>query len=197
MSTEGEDVDVLSAQYVVGLTEGEGCFLTVLRKDHRVDLRFFISQAEGNKQLLLKLKKFFSAGSVYQKKSATKGRLPAWVFEVTKRDDIYNVIIPFFKKFRLLGYKAKSFRAFEKIAEVVKGRQDTRKLSMTELRYVTRLKLNMNKHYGSPGARKSHAGWKRASNLNKAQSVKSAKLEIPEPRLKAHKCFQEYLISNY
>lgn len=153
---------MLPASYVVGLTEGEGCFLVSLRKDYRIDLRFFITQAEGNRNLLLKVWRFFKVGVVYQKKSARNGRLPAYVFEVTKRDDIYKVIIPFFKAHRFLGIKAKSFWAFCEIAKLVQGRQDTRKLNSKELSYIRKLKLGMNKHYGSPGAGKPLAGWERA-----------------------------------
>lgn len=149
---------MINASYIVGLTEGEGCFLVSLRKDNRIDLRFFIAQAEGNKDLLMLVKLFFKVGNVYQKSSAREGRLPAWVFEVTKRDDIYNVIIPFFKKHKLVGYKAKSFKAFCEIALVVQGRQDIRKLTILEQNFVRNLKGSMNKHYGSPGAGNPLAG---------------------------------------
>ncbi len=77
---------------------------------------------------------------------------------MTKRDDIYNVVIPFFETHQLRGYKAKSFAAFREIAQIVKGRQDTRKLSSKEVAYVRSLKEGMNKHYGSPGAEKPLAG---------------------------------------
>jgi hypothetical protein len=150
---EGKYV-MINPDYIVGLTEGEGCFLVSLRKDNRIDLRFFIAQAIGNKLLLGKIQKFFGIGAVYQKSNVT-GKLPAYVFEVTKRDDIYNVIIPFFKKHKLMVTKAISFAVFEEISKIVKGRQDKRKLSSKELSYITNLKSGMNKHYGSPGAVKS------------------------------------------
>ena len=145
---------MISPDYIVGLTEGEGCFLVSIRRDNRIDIRFFIGQAIGNKPLLLKVQKFFGVGTVYQK-SNVAGKLPAYVFEVSKRDDVYNVIIPFFKKHKLLGIKAISFKVFEEIAEIVKGRLDKRKLNTEELKYIIDLKSGMNKHYGSPGAVKS------------------------------------------
>jgi len=148
---------MLSSDYIVGLTEGEGCFLVCLRKNNRIDLRFFIAQAIGNKSLLEEVQKFFKVGSVYQK-SNVKGKLPAYAFEAAKRDDIYKVIIPFFKKHKLKGYKAKSFATFAEIAKIVKGRQDKRKLTLEELNYVTNLRFGMNKHYGSPGAGNPLAG---------------------------------------
>lgn len=143
---------MLSANYIVGLTDGEGCFLVSLRKDSRIDLRFFITQAIGNRELLIKVQQYFKAGIVYQKSSARQGKLPSYVFEVTKRDEIYNVIIPFFKRNQLQGSKALSFQAFEKISKIVKDRFDTRKLTSEELGLVTQIKVSMNKHYGSLSA---------------------------------------------
>ncbi len=174
---------MLPAQYIVGLTEGEGCFLVSLRKDCRIDLRFFIVQAIGNKELLKKVHQYFKVGTVYQKSSAREHHLPAYVYEITKRDDIYKVIIPFFKKHKLLGTKAISFNCFCEIANIVENRFDTRKLNHSELEKVTRLKLGMNKHYGSPGAEKPLAGSGTHNNLNEVQSVKSAKLGAPECQL--------------
>lgn len=152
---------MIKPDYIVGFTEGEGCFLVSLRKDNRIDLRFFIAQAIGNKQLLDEVQQFFKVGSVFQK-SNVSGKLPAYVFEVTKRDDIYNVVIPFFTKHKLRGYKAKSFATFAEIAKIVKGRQDKRKLTEKELEYITKIRLGMNKHYGSPDAVTPLVGWERA-----------------------------------
>ena len=87
---------MLTPDYIVGLTEGEGCFLVCLRKDYRIELRFFITQAIGNRPLLEEVREFFRVGTVYQK-SDVKGKLPSYVFEVTKRDEVYEIIIPFFK----------------------------------------------------------------------------------------------------
>jgi len=163
--TEGKNV-MITPNYIVGFTEGEGCFLVCLRKDNRIELRFFIAQAIGNKPLLEEVRRFFGVGSVYQK-SNVEGKLPAYVFEVAKRDEIYEVIIPFFRKYRLRGIKAKSFSVFEEIGIIIKGRQDKRKLTSEELNYITNLRLGMNKHYGSPGAEKPLAGWERATTLMK------------------------------
>ena len=73
-----------------------------------------------------------------------------FVYEVTKQDDIQNVIIPFFKNYPLQGVKQKSFVRFAKIAEIVKNRQDTRKLTKKELNEVWRLKLTMNTLHNKP-----------------------------------------------
>lgn len=57
----------IHASYVVGFTEGKGCFLVCLRKDSRIDLRFFIAQAEGNRQLLQYIRDFLVSGASIKK----------------------------------------------------------------------------------------------------------------------------------
>ena len=141
--TEGNN-GVLKADYIVGLTDGEGCFLAQLRKDCRIVLRYFITQRFDNKFLLDKVREFFQVGYVYRKAQGNEERQTTFVFEVTKQDEIHNVIVPFFKKHLLQGVKKESFVRFSKIAEIVKGRQNTRLLENKELREVWQLKLTMN-----------------------------------------------------
>ena len=111
---------MLTADYIVGLTDGEGCFLVQIRTDCRIVLRHFITQRFDNKKKM------------------------TFVYEVTKQDDIQNVIIPFFRNHQLQGVKQKSFERFARIAEIVKDCQDTRKLTKEELEEVWQLKLTMN-----------------------------------------------------
>ena len=135
---------MLTADYIVGLTDGEGCFLVQIRTDCRIVLRYFITQRFDNKELLDKVFEFFKIGYVYRKFQGNDKKKMTFVYEVTKQDDIQNVIVPFFKKHLLEGVKQKSFERFARIAEIVKNRQDTRKLTKEELEEVWQLKLTMN-----------------------------------------------------
>ena len=135
---------MVNASYIVGLTDGEGCFLVQIRIDCRIVLRFFITQRFDNKELLNKVCQFFRVGYVYRKFQGNQQRKMTFVYEVTKQDDIQKVIIPFFKKYSLQGVKRKSFMKFAQIAKIVKNRQDTRKLTKSELDKVWQLKLTMN-----------------------------------------------------
>ncbi len=135
---------MLTADYIVGLTDGEGCFLVQIRTDCRIVLRYFITQRFDNKELLDKVSEFFKIGYVYRKFQGNDKKKMTFVYEVTKQDDIQNVIIPFFRKHQLQGVKQKSFERFARIAEIVKNRQDTRKLTKEELEEVWQLKLTMN-----------------------------------------------------
>ncbi|RJO62345.1 hypothetical protein C4544_00025 [candidate division WS5 bacterium] len=135
---------MLNSDYIVGLTDGEGCFVVQIRTDYRIVLRYFITQRFDNKILLDKVAEFFKIGYVYRKFQGNDKTKTTFVFEVTKQDDIQNVIIPFFKNNHLQGIKRNSFERFASIAEIVKNRQDTRKLSREELEKVWKLKLTMN-----------------------------------------------------
>lgn len=135
---------MLTADYIVGLTDGEGCFLVQIRTDCRIVLRYFITQRFDNKELLDKVFEFFKIGYVYRKFQGNDKKKMTYVYEVTKQDDIQNVIVSFFKKHSLEGVKQRSFERFARIAEIVKNRQDTRKLSKNELEEVWQLKLTMN-----------------------------------------------------
>jgi hypothetical protein len=141
---------MLSPNYIIGLTDGEGCFLVQIRTDCRIVLRYFITQRFDNVKLLKKVCKFFKIGYVYRKFQGNDKKKMTFVYEVTKQDDIQNVIIPFFKNYPLQGVKQKSFVRFAKIAEIVKNRQDTRKLTKKELNEVWRLKLTMNTLHNKP-----------------------------------------------
>ncbi|MBU1000409.1 LAGLIDADG family homing endonuclease [Patescibacteria group bacterium] len=135
---------MLTADYIIGLTDGEGCFLVQIRTDYRIVLRYFITQRFDNKELLDKVFEFFKIGYVYRKFQGNDKKKTTFVYEVTKQDDIQNVIIPFFKEYPLEGVKQRSFERFARIAEIVKNRQDIRKLTKEELETVWQLKLTMN-----------------------------------------------------
>jgi hypothetical protein len=111
---------MLKPDYIVGLTDGEGCFLVQIRTDCRIVLRYFITQRFDNKELLDKVFDFFKIGYVYRKFQGNDKKKMTFVFEVTKQDDIQNVIIPFFRKYPLQGVKNESFRRFVCIARLLK-----------------------------------------------------------------------------
>ena len=123
---------MLTPDYIVGLTDGEGCFLVQIRTDYRIVLRYFITQRFDNKELLDKVFDYFKIGYVYRKFQGNDKKKMTFVYEVTKQDDIQNVIVPFFKEYPLQGIKRNSFERFARIAEIVKNRQDARKITKKE-----------------------------------------------------------------
>ncbi len=170
---EGRNVGfMVHPAYIVGLTDGEGCFHVQIRQDFRVVLRYFITQTADNRVVLDKVHDFFQCGYVYRKGQYHGRKKDAYVFEVTKQDDIRNRIIPFFKEFPLEGIENFSFLDFARIAEISCGRQDTRKLSERELGEVVELKRRMNFHPMARPVREIRSPGGNAKQPKLSQSVK-------------------------
>lgn len=139
----------MTANYIVGFTDGEGCFYVQIRTDYRIVLRYFITQRYDNQKVLEDIRDYLGVGYVHLKaqewgKEYRRTRIPTYVFEVTRQDDIHNVIIPFFRRHKLQGTKRISFEKFSIIAELAKGRQDVRLLSEGEIDLIWQLKRSMN-----------------------------------------------------
>ena len=167
MHTKGNN-RIIKPEYIVGFTDGEGCFYVQIRKDCRIVLRYFITQRYDNKAILDEIQSYFKVGYVHLKKQEwgkryRRFRRPSYVFEVTKQDDIQKIVVPFFRKHPLRGTKQLSFEKFAIIADMVKGHQDCRRLSKTEMEKVWKLKktMNMLNNSGSPDAGNPHVRWER------------------------------------
>jgi len=78
-----------------------------------VQLKFQLTQHERDKDLLALIVKYLNCGSLQTSRSAKD-------LQVTKFNDIYNIIIPFFVKYPISGEKTKDFADFVKVAELVK-----------------------------------------------------------------------------
>ncbi|KKP32500.1 MAG: hypothetical protein A2360_02375 [Candidatus Staskawiczbacteria bacterium RIFOXYB1_FULL_32_11] len=123
---------MLKSDYIVGLVDGEGSF-TVYIKDPKsqkkierrtkAEPRFYIKLIEKDKKILYELKKYFGCGNVYFQKDTRKNHQNCYRFEVTKRDDLQKIIIPFFKKNKLLFIsKQNDFKLFcELMSRIKKG----------------------------------------------------------------------------
>lgn len=100
----------LSPDYIVGLVDGEGSF-TVYVKDidekkgvkrrARVEPKFYLKLIEKDKHILYSLQKFFGCGSVYFQKDTRPNHQNCYRYEVYNRNDLNDIIIPFFLKNKL------------------------------------------------------------------------------------------------
>ncbi|MDE1875148.1 MAG: LAGLIDADG family homing endonuclease [Patescibacteria group bacterium] len=119
----------LTPDYIVGLVDGEGSFTVYIRdidmekKAKRravAEPKFYIKLVEKDKDILYHLKKFFGCGSVYFQKDTRPNHQHCYRYEVYNRDDISNIIIPFFKRHRLkFNSKRKDFETFCVLMEMM------------------------------------------------------------------------------
>src|SRR3989344_3334428 len=83
----GRTKPMVSNEYVVGLTDGEGCF--------------HIKMQEQDRPLLEKVKNTLKCGKVYFQKEVRVNHCQCYRYSVSSQQDISNTIIPFFLKYKL------------------------------------------------------------------------------------------------
>jgi hypothetical protein len=130
----------INPYWISGFVNGEGCFFCNIingttKTGKSVSLLFEVVQHKRDKALLSKFIEIFKGGKVYIKP------LNYVKYDITKFNEIYSYVIPFFNKYPLQGIKADNFKDFMKIANLMQ-----KKLHLTKsgLQEITTIKNGMN-----------------------------------------------------
>lgn len=115
--------NVLSANYIVGLTDGEGSFSVYLNPpnkkyhavNYRVQCRYYIKMREDELPLLQKVRSFWGCGKIYFQKEYRKNQRDNYRFEIFDYDLLSRIVVPFFKKHPLQGKRIEDFKIMCKI----------------------------------------------------------------------------------
>jgi hypothetical protein len=144
----GRTKPVVANEYVVGLTDGEGCFYVNMwksssyRAGYGIQMHFHLKMQEKDKPLLEKIKNTLDCGAVYFQKEQRANHCQCYRYTVSSQKDVFEKVIPFFRKYPLQSVsKGKSFQIFCQIAELVKSSQH---LSESGIEKIRELKLQMN-----------------------------------------------------
>ena len=139
---------MVSNEYVVGLTDGEGCFYVNVGKSsryragYRVQLHFHLKMQERDQSLLEKVKNTIGCGAVYFQKEQRANHCQCYRYTVSAERDIQEIVIPFFTKYPLQSAsKSASFKIFCQIASLVK---EGKHLTLEGLEKILALKSRMN-----------------------------------------------------
>ena len=138
----------MSPDYIVGLTDGEGCFYIGIRfpkglyKTVRVEPHFYIKLREDDLFLLQKVQKTLKCGAIYFQKEKRINHSACYRYEVNTIKNLNEIIIPFFDKYPLLGRKYKSFLIFKEIVDLVSNNKHKTSEGINK---IIKLKETMNK----------------------------------------------------
>ena len=145
----GRAKPIVTNEYVVGLTDGEGCFhvnmasFPTYKSGTRVQMHFHIKMQEKDRPLLEKIKNTLKCGKVYFQKEKRANHCQCYRYTVFSKKDIINVIIPFFIKYPLQSVsKRESFEVFAKIAKLMSRGEHLTEKGIEKIR---RLKGLMNR----------------------------------------------------
>lgn len=128
-------------EWLSGFTSAEGCFWiyifksTTTKMGQSVNLIFKLAQHVRDEQLFMSLVEYLGCGKIYFEREAV-------YYRVTKYSDISEKIIPFFKKYPIVGVKALDFKDFKKVSELMKNRDH---LTSEGLDSIRQIKNGMNR----------------------------------------------------
>jgi hypothetical protein len=123
-----------NAYYLVGFVDGEGSFNISfkVRKDYRNGIQIYpsfnISQKE--KGILVWIKNQFGCGTIRNRGDGV------YYYEVVRLDDLRDVILPFFERYKLKTRKKKAFRVFSKVVLLL----SSKKLKWKDVKYIFHLR---------------------------------------------------------
>jgi len=109
----------LHPQWVAGFTSGDGCFKVNIsiskasKLGSRVSIIFVLTQHIRDELLLKSLMNFVGCGQVYSYKHHAEFVCQSFI-------NNYEKILPFFRKYPILGVKSLDFEDWGKVAEIIK-----------------------------------------------------------------------------
>lgn len=184
---------MLSADYIVGLTDGEGSFTVYPRppqtggrggKSFKIELHYYLKLQEDDLGVLEKLKEFFGCGAIYLQKDKRENHTNCYRYEINHYDKIAEVVIPFFLKHELQSESKK--RDFELFHEIFKMVQEKQHFTQEGLGKIMELKYRMHKNRARWMREIRSSSGNGKLTLKLFQSVKPSKLGIAEvPRKRA------------
>jgi len=133
--------------WVVGITDGEGCFSVSINRNPTTKLgcqvlpEYVITQGEKSLSSLNKIKRFFKCGRVFVNRRHDNHRENIYRYCVRSIKDLKTIIIPFFRENKLLTNKRNDFLLFSKIVELMLERKH---LSRRGIEKIGRIVEKMN-----------------------------------------------------
>ena len=141
---------MLNPWYLSGLVDGEGSFCITISK-HKTKklgldprLSFEIEMIIEDKPLLLKVKNTLNCGNVYTLSYERYGWRPHAKYSTKSQKEIFDKVIPFFRKYPMQGKKRKDFEFFCKAAEMFKKKEHLSIEGINKLREI-QSKMNLRK----------------------------------------------------
>jgi hypothetical protein len=147
-SAENQQERLLSAEWIVGFVDGEGCFSVPIFRQRstrigwQVQPTFAVTQGESSGDVLEAMVKFFGCGAVFRNARKDNHKEDLLRYVVTSQDDLRSVIVPFFEQHPLRTSKRANFDKFVVVLHLMAQR---RHLSVDGLMEVAAIVETMNR----------------------------------------------------
>jgi len=147
-SAENQQERLIKIGWIVGFTDGEGCFsVGFIKQPDRPDRRgyrlgvqvwceFAVTQGEKSLASLHELQKFFGVGSIYLNRRYDNHKEHLRRYVVRNRSDLKRKIIPFFERYPLKTAKNQDFRKFVDCFRLIDTNQHLTKNGLIQLNCI-------------------------------------------------------------
>jgi hypothetical protein len=140
---------MLSEDYIVGLTDGEGSFTVYPRAsevstwNNRVECHYYLKMRKDELPLLKEVYRFFNCGRISLQKDKRPNHRDCYRFEVSDLENIRKKVIPLFKRNRPHSTSRKNdFRLFCRIVKMTERKHHQTREGWKE---ILKLKSQMHK----------------------------------------------------
>ncbi len=128
---ENQQERLIKIGWVTGFVDGEGCFSIGFvrqpdrnhrkgyRTGYQVSHNFAVVQGARSTYTLEQLQQFFGVGKVYINRRYDNHKEHLYRYNVYDRNDLLNVIIPFFRKYPMRTAKQQDFEKFAHCVEMM------------------------------------------------------------------------------
>jgi LAGLIDADG DNA endonuclease family protein len=144
---ENQQERLLTVGWIVGITDGEGCFSCPIYRCHKMTLgwqvrpEFAVVQGESSRGVLEDLVRFFGCGKIFLNRRHDNHREDLLRYCVQRYGDLRDVIVPFFQENPLRSAKQDNFVKFATIIELMRLR---RHLSIKGIIEIAEIAQTMN-----------------------------------------------------
>ncbi len=135
--------------WVTGFVDGEGCFsIGFVRQPHRTGRRgyrtgyqvsheFAVTQGARSLKCLYEIREFFGVGQVLVNKRYDNHTEHLYRYVVRSRQELLNVIIPFFRQHPMRSSKQQNFEKFAQCVELIEARRHLTRAGLIQIAQIT------------------------------------------------------------
>ncbi len=147
-SADNQQERLKTTGWIVGFTDGEGCFSVSLIKNSttktgwQVFPEFVVTQEEKSLPALRKIQRFFECGKIFINRRNDNHKENLYRYCVRSISDLTGRIIPFFQSYPLQTAKQDDFNKFVKIIKLM---EEKIHLSQAGMKKIARIIQSMNR----------------------------------------------------
>ncbi len=117
------------ANWIVGFTDGEGCFSVAVinnpttRFGKQIFPEFVLAQGAKSKSVLEEVKSYFNCGNIFVNRRKDNHQEDMYRYCVRSIPELSSRIIPFFEEFPLRSFKQNDFSTFREVVAMMSRKE--------------------------------------------------------------------------